>query len=105
MPLRWVALGQGRLIMSAKNLIDLAPTSSRGWVSRFLLVALLLLPSSGIGDDGIKSPQETFPDLPPQVAEKCAEELRRLTELSITRKTREYRTARERYRRDGCEAW
>jgi len=48
-----------------------------------------------------KEPQKTYPNLPPQMAEKCAEELQALTKLSITRKTREYRMARERYRRDG----
>jgi hypothetical protein len=72
-------------------------------MGHFLLVTFLLLPTSATAEG--KSPQETYPNLPPQVAEKCVKELRHLTELSITRKTREYRMARERYRRDGCETW
>jgi hypothetical protein len=74
-------------------------------MGRFLLVAFLLLPISAIAKEGTKSPQEIYPNLPPQVAEKCAQELQHLTELSLTRKTRAYRMARERYRRDGCETW
>jgi hypothetical protein len=75
------------------------------WTGHFLLAAFLLLPISAIAEEETKSPQETYPNLPPQMAEKCAEELRHLIELSMTRKTREYRIARERYRRDGCETW
>jgi len=70
-------------------------------MGQVLLVAFLLLSISAIAEDGIRSPQKTYPNLPPQMAEKCAEELQALTKLSITRKTREYRMARERYRRDG----